>query len=101
MNSPNDWKQLYMKARASLLDMGIDNVHLEMVLFCMMYAGEPYRTSVSLYAEFQREAPERMHSYLCYALLRCGVEVGPGVLLTKLAGGGVNDENGVSAATGS
>ena len=82
-----------MEACAALRDVGIENVHIVMVLFCMMYAGQSYRTSVRLYAEFRDEVPERMHCYLCGELLRHGLEVGPGVLLTRLAGEGVKDEN--------
>ena len=82
-----------MEACAALRDVGIYNVHFVMVLFCMMYVGQSYRTAVRLYAEFRGEVPERMHSYLCGELLRHGLEVGPGVLLTRLAGGGVKDEN--------
>lgn len=80
----NDWKGLYQEAGAALLRRHVDNVHLTMMLFCMLYAGVSYAVALQLYSEFRGEAPERMHSYLCYALLRLGMEVGPAELLTRL-----------------
>lgn len=82
-----------MDACRALAAVGIQDVHLKYVLFDMLYTGSDYNEALRSYAEFRGEAPERMHSYLCMALLRCGMEVGPGDLLTRLVKGDVKTED--------
>lgn len=91
--TPSKWKQVYMDACRALAAVGIQDVHLRYVLFDMLYTGSDYNEALRSYAEFRGEAPERMHSYLCMALLRCGMEVGPGDLLTRLVKGDVKTED--------
>lgn len=97
----NEWKRVYMDARARLAVVGIGNTHLIYILFDMLYTGDGYHEALQRYAEFRGEAPEPLHSYLCGVLLRCGMEVGPGVLLSRLREEEVKNEDGVSIATGS
>lgn len=99
--TPSKWKQVYMDARGRLHSIGIEDLHTVFVLFGMMYVGLDYNSALRCYAEYRGEAPERLHSYLCGELLRSRLEIGPGELLTRLAGGGVKSEDGVSIAKGS
>lgn len=100
MNLRDDWKKCYLTAEQLLLSVGISNVHLEFVLFCMIYTGWSYRDSLAAYADFRHEAPERMHSAMCLQLLKSGLCISPEVLLTKLEKE-VEYESGIHVAEGS
>ena len=93
----NDWKKCYIQAERLLEKRGIDNRHLILTLFCMIYLGCPYSVALKFYSEYRDEAPERMQSNFCFWLLREGREIHPEQLLTELAKE-AEDENGVSAA---
>lgn len=96
----DNWKQVYMKAREALLGHGIDNTHLEFILFDMVYTGDEYTKALDFYAAWRGLDAVWLHNYLCGSLLRLGKEIGPGALLTGLKGD-VKIADGVSAATGS
>ena len=88
-----------MKAREALLRLGIDNVHLEFILFDMVYTGDEYTKALDFYAAWRGLDAVWLHNYLCGSLLRLGKEIGPGALLTELKGE-VKIADGVSAAPG-
>lgn len=92
MNTAPDWKAQYLAAEAALSRRGVDNVHLSMILFAMVYGGMCYMDALKFYADYRGEAPERMQSSICYHLLKDGVERNPCNLLGDLVDE-VNHEN--------
>lgn len=87
----NDWKKVYQRAVDALRKEGIHNVHFDMILFAMMYMNVDYDFALGFYADFRGEVKERMHSSICYYLLRYQMAVSPKILFTGLKE--VNREN--------
>ena len=85
MSMGDNYKVVFLAAREALLGQGVDSVHLEYILFDMLYAGDGYDKALDFYAACRGVDARRLHNQLCSTLLRQGKEIGPGVLLSKLS----------------
>ena len=84
MSTGDNYKGVFLAAREALLGHGVDSVHLEFILFDMLYTGDGYDKALDFYAAWRGVDARWLHNQLCGTLLRQGKEIGPGALLAKM-----------------
>lgn len=76
--------KLYLSLLENLRKRGIECKHLIMIAYAMAYADLTYPEARGYYAEYLRVAPEVLHSWICYDILRAGLEDSPVKIVTEL-----------------
>ena len=76
--------KLYLSLLENLQKKGIECKHLVMVAYAMAYASLTYTEARDYYAEYLTVAPEVLQSWMCYDILRAGLEESPSKIVAEL-----------------
>lgn len=74
-------RQLWNEIKEWLRDERIASRAAAFVLYAMASEHYTYKEALQIYADFVGDVPERIHPWICYAILDAGLDEGPETIL--------------------